>query len=55
MVNLALYRDESKLYRYRDAQTTKSSIDIYSCSGRHINRVNVCIPFFETSLSCVVR
>ena len=44
---LALYRDESKLYRFGDAQTTKTSIDIYSCSGRHINRINVCIPFFR--------
>ena len=37
----ALYRDESKLYKFQGAQTTKSSIDIYSCSGKHINRINV--------------
>lgn len=37
----ALYRDESKLYRFQGAQTTKSSIDVYSCSGKHINRINV--------------
>lgn len=37
----ALHRDESKPYRFRDAQTAKSSIDIYSCSGKHINRINV--------------
>lgn len=38
----ALYRDQSKLYRYRDAQTAKSSIDIYSCSGNIISKINVC-------------
>ncbi|KAL1986479.1 hypothetical protein VTN96DRAFT_6238 [Rasamsonia emersonii] len=37
---VALYRDESKLYRYRDAQTFKSSIDIYSYSGKLISRIN---------------
>ncbi|OJK01596.1 hypothetical protein ASPACDRAFT_26394 [Aspergillus aculeatus ATCC 16872] len=37
---IALHRDESKPYRFRDAQTTKSSIDIYSCSGKLINRLN---------------
>ncbi|GES63850.1 vacuolar protein sorting vps16 [Aspergillus terreus] len=36
---LALHRDESKPYRFRDAQTARSSIDIYSCSGKHINRI----------------
>lgn len=46
---IALYRDESKLSRYRDAQTAKSSIDIYSYSGKLISRINVCYtsaPFF---------
>ncbi|KAA8652722.1 tethering complex subunit VPS16 [Aspergillus tanneri] len=37
---IALYRDESKLFRFRDAQTNKSNIDIYSCSGKHINRIH---------------
>ncbi|OXV09517.1 hypothetical protein Egran_02724 [Elaphomyces granulatus] len=37
---IALYRDESKLSRYRDAQTAKSSIDIYSYSGKLISRIN---------------
>ncbi|KAL1863382.1 Vacuolar protein sorting-associated protein 16 [Paecilomyces lecythidis] len=37
---IALYRDQSKLYRYRDAQTAKSSIDIYSCSGNIISKIN---------------
>ncbi|PYH49546.1 tethering complex subunit VPS16 [Aspergillus saccharolyticus JOP 1030-1] len=37
---IALHRDESKPYRFREAQTTKSSIDIYSCSGKLINRLN---------------
>ncbi|THC94831.1 hypothetical protein EYZ11_005703 [Aspergillus tanneri] len=36
----SLYRDESKLFRFRDAQTNKSNIDIYSCSGKHINRIH---------------
>ncbi|KAL5360541.1 Vps16, N-terminal region-domain-containing protein [Aspergillus floccosus] len=36
---LALHRDESKPYRFRDAQTARSSIDIYSCSGKHIDRI----------------
>lgn len=39
----ALHRSESKVYRYRDAQTAKSSIDIYSFSGQLISRFNVCI------------
>lgn len=30
------------MYRYRDAQTAKSSIDIYSFSGQLISRLNVC-------------
>jgi hypothetical protein len=38
---LALHRDETKPYRFRDAQTAKSSIDIYSCSGKRINKLNV--------------
>ncbi|KAL2000523.1 hypothetical protein VTN02DRAFT_2963 [Thermoascus thermophilus] len=37
---IALYRDESKIYRYRDAQTAKSSIDIYSCSGKLISQIS---------------
>ncbi|KAI1935115.1 Vacuolar protein sorting-associated protein 16 [Ophidiomyces ophidiicola] len=37
---IALYRDENKLQRYRDAQTAKSSIDIYSYSGQRISRIN---------------
>ncbi|PGH27681.1 hypothetical protein AJ80_00696 [Polytolypa hystricis UAMH7299] len=37
---IALYRDESKLQRYRDPQTARSSIDIYSCSGTRISRIN---------------
>ncbi|KAK2773743.1 hypothetical protein FQN53_003980 [Emmonsiellopsis sp. PD_33] len=37
---IALYRDESKLHRYRDPQTAKSYIDIYSCSGKRISRIN---------------
>jgi hypothetical protein len=37
---IALHRDESKPYMFRDAHTARSSIDIYSCSGKHINRIN---------------
>ncbi|DAA73259.1 TPA_exp: Uncharacterized protein A8136_5184 [Trichophyton benhamiae CBS 112371] len=37
---IALHRDERRLQRYRDAQTSKSSIDIYSCSGQRICRIN---------------
>ncbi|KAM5467397.1 Vacuolar protein sorting-associated protein 16 [Microsporum audouinii] len=37
---IALYRDDRRLQRYRDAQTSKSSIDIYSCSGHRICRIN---------------
>lgn len=39
----ALLYDESKPYRYRDAPSAKSSIDIYSCSGKYISRINVCL------------
>lgn len=38
---IALYRDESKLQRYKDPRTAKSGIDIYSSSGNHISRINV--------------
>ncbi|KKK27329.1 hypothetical protein P175DRAFT_0529206 [Aspergillus ochraceoroseus IBT 24754] len=37
---IALHRDESKPFRFKDAQTTKSNIDIYSRSGNLINRLN---------------
>ncbi|KAL3474125.1 Vps16, N-terminal region-domain-containing protein [Aspergillus californicus] len=37
---IALYRDESKPLRFKDAQTSKSNIDIYSRSGKLINRLN---------------
>ncbi|KAJ5656154.1 Vps16 N-terminal [Penicillium longicatenatum] len=37
---IALYRDESKPIRLRDSQTSRSSIDVYSCSGKQINRIN---------------
>lgn len=43
---VALYRDETKLQRYRDVQTAKSSIDIYSCAGKLISRINVCCITF---------
>ncbi len=37
----ALYRDEDKLHTYRGSQASKSSIDIYSCAGKLIRRINV--------------
>ena len=38
---LALYRDEDKLHTYRGSQASKSGIDIYSCAGKLIRRINV--------------
>lgn len=38
---LALYRDESKPFRLRDGQGSRSAIDVYSCSGQLINHINV--------------
>ena len=35
-----MYRDESKVLRYRAGSSTKSGIDIYSCAGRLISRLN---------------
>ncbi|KAJ5713072.1 uncharacterized protein N7483_010253 [Penicillium malachiteum] len=35
-----LYRDESKPIRLRDTQGSQSSVDVYSCSGKLINRIN---------------
>ncbi|KAJ5140236.1 hypothetical protein N7448_003644 [Penicillium atrosanguineum] len=37
---IALYRDESKPFRLRDSQSSRTSIEIYSCSGKHINTIN---------------
>ncbi|KAF1346074.1 Vps16, N-terminal region-domain-containing protein [Delphinella strobiligena] len=37
---IAIYRDENKLYTYRNAQSLRPSIDIYSCSGKLIHRIN---------------
>ncbi|KAL8860018.1 MAG: hypothetical protein Q9178_003567 [Gyalolechia marmorata] len=36
---IALYRNEEKLHNYRAAQTAKSSIDIYSYSGKLIRQI----------------
>ena len=38
---LALYRDEDKLHTYRASNASKSSIDIHSCAGKLIRRINV--------------
>ncbi|KAI4214128.1 MAG: hypothetical protein LQ351_003213 [Letrouitia transgressa] len=37
---IATYRDEEKLHAYRTSQALKSSIDIYSCSGKLLRRIN---------------
>ncbi|KAI9847664.1 MAG: hypothetical protein M1838_000810 [Thelocarpon superellum] len=37
---IALYRDEEKLHAYRGTQAAKSSIDICSCAGKLIRRIN---------------
>lgn len=36
----ALYRDEAKLHTFRGTQASKSSIDVYSCAGKLIRRIN---------------
>jgi len=36
----ALYRDEKKLHSFRGSQASKSSIDVYSCAGKLIRRIN---------------
>jgi vacuolar protein sorting-associated protein 16 len=35
-----LFRDESKITRYRGSSVAKSTIDIYSCAGKLISRFN---------------
>ncbi|CZR57193.1 related to vacuolar protein sorting VACUOLELESS1 [Phialocephala subalpina] len=37
---IALYRDETKLHSFRGSQTSKSSIDLYSCAGKLLKRIN---------------
>ncbi|KAJ5489128.1 hypothetical protein N7539_004018 [Penicillium diatomitis] len=37
---IALYRDDGKPFQLRDSQASRSCIDIYSCSGKRINRIN---------------
>lgn len=36
----ALYRDETKLQAYRGPQTSKSTIDVYSCAGKLLKSIN---------------
>lgn len=55
MLSSALYRDESKPFRLRDAQSSRSSIDIYSCSGKQINRINVRRAFPWISVQDLTR
>lgn len=40
IVNVAFHRDESRIQTYRGTQTVKSGIDLYSCSGKLIRRIN---------------
>ncbi|KAG9875241.1 vacuolar protein sorting-associated protein 16, partial [Aureobasidium melanogenum] len=37
---IAIYRDDSKLYAYRSTQAARPSIDLYTCSGKLIHRIN---------------
>jgi len=37
----ALVRDANKVFAYRTAQESKTSIDIYSSAGKSITRINV--------------
>ncbi|KAI5294151.1 hypothetical protein KEM52_004609 [Ascosphaera acerosa] len=37
---LAIYRDESKIQRYKSSQSTRPVISLYSCSGRQISQIN---------------
>ncbi|KAF1996789.1 vacuolar protein sorting-associated protein [Amniculicola lignicola CBS 123094] len=37
---VAIYRDESKIYSYRGSAGAKASIDVYSCAGKLIRRIN---------------
>ncbi|KAF2734470.1 vacuolar protein sorting-associated protein [Polyplosphaeria fusca] len=37
---LAIFRDEEKLHAFRGARAAKSTIDIYSCAGKLIRRIN---------------
>ena len=43
---LALHRDEDKLHAYRAVQSSKPNIDIYSCAGKLIRRINVGLSFW---------
>ncbi|TID18954.1 putative vacuolar protein sorting vps16 protein [Venturia nashicola] len=37
---IAFHRDEGKLHTYRGTQAAKASIDVYSCAGKLIRRIN---------------
>lgn len=43
----ALYRDDNKPFRLRDSQALRSGIDIYSCSGKLINQINVLVSIIS--------
>jgi hypothetical protein len=40
VLDIALHRDETKLHSFRGSQASKSSIDLYSCAGKLIRRIN---------------
>lgn len=40
ITQIAIYRDENKLYTFRNAQNLRPSIDLYSCAGNLIHRIN---------------
>ncbi|CAD6506179.1 BgTH12-07109 [Blumeria graminis f. sp. triticale] len=37
---LAIYRDDTKLHNFRGVKTSKFSVDLYSCAGKLIRRIN---------------
>ena len=49
-MELALHRDEEKVHNFRGSQAAKSGIDVYSCSGKLIRRINVCVNGRSLSL-----
>jgi hypothetical protein len=41
-VQIAFYRNSERIQTYRGSSLGKPSVDIYSCSGKLIRRLNVC-------------
>ena len=40
ILDIVLHHDETKLHSFRRSQASKSSIDLYSCAGKLIRRIN---------------